>query len=200
MLAMGWSVVYQFRQVQAEIDRHLSLLVLPMISLLHEFRLQNLKEGLQAIEEDQRMYTLEEEDMEAQNVEEKEKLNIELQRSRTINDDPDQCRVIEHLIDVAENVVSVCCLGRKLRSFLSMNQVMWYQGKCLRNWEASLASYLVGLKHFMAQGSSCDDFFTHLMCCCCAMVQEQRELELRNFEGCRGANMIVPPSLQCMNA
>lgn len=40
MLAMGWSVVYQFRQVQAEIDRHLSLLVLPMISLLHEFRLQ----------------------------------------------------------------------------------------------------------------------------------------------------------------
>ncbi|BBG98086.1 PLAC8 family protein [Prunus dulcis] len=68
MLAMGWSVVYQFRQVQAEIDLHLSLLVLPMISLLHEFRLQNLKEGLQAIEEDQRMYTLEEEDMEAQNV------------------------------------------------------------------------------------------------------------------------------------
>lgn len=100
--------------------------------------MQNLKEGLQAIEEDQKEYTLEEEDMEAQNVilkpdrtkkdanilenslsrrypelefdealqEEKEKLNVELLRSRT-NNDPDQCRVIEHLIDVTESVVNV---------------------------------------------------------------------------------------------
>ncbi|XP_021618716.1 protein MID1-COMPLEMENTING ACTIVITY 1 isoform X1 [Manihot esculenta] len=135
MLAMGWSVVYQFRQVQAEIDRYLK--IVPLISLVHEFRMQNIKEGLEAIEEDHREYTLEEEDLEAQNVilkpdrtnkdanilekslsrrypnlefhealqEEKEKLHIELQRSRTIND-PNQCRVIEHLIDVTENVVN----------------------------------------------------------------------------------------------
>ncbi|KDP44714.1 hypothetical protein JCGZ_01214 [Jatropha curcas] len=135
MLAMGWNVVYQFRQVQAELDRYLKLV--PLISLVHEFRMQNIKEGLQAIEADERDYTLEEDDIEAQNVilkpdrtkkdanilekslsrrypnmefyealqEEKEKLHIELQRSRTSND-PNQCRVIEHLIEVTENVVN----------------------------------------------------------------------------------------------
>ncbi|KAK0592805.1 hypothetical protein LWI29_025724 [Acer saccharum] len=36
---------------------------------------------------------------------EKEKLNIELQRSRT-NKDVKQCQLIEHLIDVTENVVN----------------------------------------------------------------------------------------------
>ncbi|GMY08299.1 Protein MID1-COMPLEMENTING ACTIVITY 1 [Fagus crenata] len=39
MLAMGWNVVYQFRQIQADIDRYLRLL--PLISLVHEFRMQN---------------------------------------------------------------------------------------------------------------------------------------------------------------
>lgn len=38
MLATGWNVVYQFRQVQAEIDRYLRLV--PLISLVHEFRMQ----------------------------------------------------------------------------------------------------------------------------------------------------------------
>ena len=38
MLAMGWSVVYQFRHVQDEIDRYLRLV--PLISLVHEFRMQ----------------------------------------------------------------------------------------------------------------------------------------------------------------
>ncbi|KAK1572037.1 hypothetical protein Q3G72_026605 [Acer saccharum] len=135
MLAMGWSVVYQFRQVQTEIDRYLRLV--PLISLVHEFRMQNLKESLQAIEDDQREYSLDEEDVEAQSVilkpdrskkdanilenslsrkypeigfyealqEEKEKLHIELQRSRT-NKDVKQCQVIEHLIHVTENVVN----------------------------------------------------------------------------------------------
>ncbi|KAF3976797.1 hypothetical protein ACB098_06G138300 [Castanea mollissima] len=147
MLAMGWNVVYQFRQVQADIDRYLRLV--PLISLVQEFRMQNIKEGLQAIEEDQREYTLEEEDMEAQNViikpdrtkrdadvlekslsrrypdlefhealhEEKGKLNIELQRSQS-NNDPDQCRVIEHLIDVTENVVNVLP-GKKITKLLA---------------------------------------------------------------------------------
>ena len=44
--------------------------------------------------------------------EEKEKLNIELLRSRTQND-PDQCRVIEHLINVTQNVVNVLT-GKKV--------------------------------------------------------------------------------------
>ncbi|PON45728.1 PLAC8 motif-containing protein [Trema orientale] len=147
MLAMGWSVVYQFRQVQDEIDRYLRLV--PLISLVHEFRMQNLKEGLEAVEKDERDYTLDQEDIEAQNVilkpdrtkkdadilekslsrkypdmdfrealqEEKEKLNLELLRSRTQND-PDQCRVIEHLIDVTENVVNVLP-GKKVGKLLS---------------------------------------------------------------------------------
>ena len=38
MLAMGWNVVYQFRQVQADIDRYLRLV--PLISLVQEFRMQ----------------------------------------------------------------------------------------------------------------------------------------------------------------
>ncbi|KAJ7959607.1 Protein MID1-COMPLEMENTING ACTIVITY 1 [Quillaja saponaria] len=136
MLAMGWNVVYQFRQLQAEIDRYLKLV--PLISLVHEFRMQNLKDGLEAIDGEQREYTLDVEEMEAQRVilntdrtkkdvavlekslsrtypdlefqdalqEEKDKLNVELQRSRT-NNDPDQCRVIEHLTDVTDNVVNL---------------------------------------------------------------------------------------------
>lgn len=38
MLSMGWNVVYQFRQVQNEIDSYLKLV--PLISLVQEFRLQ----------------------------------------------------------------------------------------------------------------------------------------------------------------
>ncbi|KAF5453706.1 hypothetical protein F2P56_028591 [Juglans regia] len=146
MLAMGWNVVYQFRQVQDEIDHFLRHV--PLISLVHEFRMQNLKKGLQAIEEDKREYTLEKEDVEAQNVilkpdrtmkdadilekslsrrypkldfhealqEEKDKLNIELLLSRT-NNDTDQCWVIEHLIDVTENVVNVLP-GKKIKKLL----------------------------------------------------------------------------------
>ncbi|XP_030932547.1 protein MID1-COMPLEMENTING ACTIVITY 1-like [Quercus lobata] len=156
MLAMGWNVVYQFRQVQADIDRYLRLV--PLISLVQEFRMQNIEEGLQAIEEDQREYTLEEEDMEAQNViikpdrtkrdanvlekslsrrypdlefhealhEEKDKLNIELQRSQT-NNDPDQCRVIEHLIDVTENVVNVLP-GKKITKLLANEPIYVISG------------------------------------------------------------------------
>ncbi|KAA8539545.1 hypothetical protein F0562_026237 [Nyssa sinensis] len=66
VLSMGWSIVYQFRQVQNEIDRYLKLV--PLISLVHEYRIQNLKESLQAIEEDHQEYTLDEEDTVAQSV------------------------------------------------------------------------------------------------------------------------------------
>lgn len=40
LLSMGWSVVYQFRQIQKEIDAFLDLV--PLISLVHEFRIQVL--------------------------------------------------------------------------------------------------------------------------------------------------------------
>ncbi|KAM1141613.1 hypothetical protein FF1_041490 [Malus domestica] len=298
MFALGWSVVYQFRQVQAEIDHYVGLLVRPLVSLLQEFRLQNLKEGLEAIEEDQRLYTLDEQDMEVHGVvlkpdrttkdadileralsrkypnmafdealqEEKEKLNIELQRAITIND-PDQCRVIEHLIHVAENVVSGVLPGKKVEKLL-VNEPSYVVSGCITNansnytgpgfqlenegrgeWQAELfgccsepclslktciypcgtfswianvvskgklsreqaASNLVAYslfggcccytcwmrrklrEFFNIEGSCCDDLLTHLMCCCCALVQERRELELRNFESCNGRKMVPPP-------
>ena len=49
--------------------------------------------------------------------EEKDKLNIELQRSQT-NNDPDQCQVIEYLIDVTKNVVNVLP-GKKITKLLA---------------------------------------------------------------------------------
>ncbi|KAA8534030.1 hypothetical protein F0562_031547 [Nyssa sinensis] len=135
VLAMGWTVVYQFREIQDEIDRYLKLV--PLISVVHEYQIQNLKESLQAIEDDHREYTLDEEEMEAQSVilkrdrtkrdaiilekslsrqypelkfrealqEEKEKLHVELQKSQVKNDIK-QCCVIEHLIEVTEHVVN----------------------------------------------------------------------------------------------
>ncbi|XP_059298741.1 protein MID1-COMPLEMENTING ACTIVITY 1-like isoform X1 [Lycium ferocissimum] len=145
MLAMGWSVVYQFRRVQNEIDRYLKLV--PLIAIVHEFRMQNVHERLEAIEGDDREYTLDEEDVEAQRAvlkpdrskkdanvlekslsrqypdlrfhealkEEKEKLHLELHQSQA-NNDPKQCRIIEHLIDVTQNVVSV-----PAEKFLALN-------------------------------------------------------------------------------
>ncbi|KAE9465179.1 hypothetical protein C3L33_02923, partial [Rhododendron williamsianum] len=136
MLAMGWSVVYRFRLVQNEIDRFLKLV--PLISLVHEYRMQNLNDNLLAIEQDHPEYTLEEEEMEAHGVilkkdrtrkdasilenslsrrypdlefhealqEEKEKLHVELHRSQE-NNEPKECQVIEHLIEVTKNVVNV---------------------------------------------------------------------------------------------
>ncbi|OVA02784.1 Uncharacterized protein family Cys-rich [Macleaya cordata] len=138
LLAMGWSIVYQFRQAQAEIDRYLKLV--PLISLVHGYLVQ---ERLQAIEEDNREednreYTLDEEDEAAQNAimkpgrtredarilekslsrrypnlefdealqEENKKLQVELQRSQ-VDNDPKQSNVIQHLIEVTQNVVSV---------------------------------------------------------------------------------------------
>ncbi|KAJ0046945.1 hypothetical protein Pint_06573 [Pistacia integerrima] len=161
MIAMGWSVVYQFRRVQAEIDRYLKLV--PLISLVHEFRMQHLKEGLVAIEDDQREYTLDEEDVKAQSVilkpdrskkdanilenslsrkypelgfqealeEEKEKLHIELQRSRT-NNDTKQCRLIEHLIDVTENVVNDLP-GKKVSKLLVNEPTYTLSGYVINN-------------------------------------------------------------------
>lgn len=171
MLALGWSDVYQFRHIQAEIDRY--LLLMPLISLVHEFRMQNIEEGLQEIEQDQREYGLEEEDVEAQSVilkpdrtkkdanvlekslsrrypelgfqealqEEKGKLHVELQRSRTVNDSQ-QCRVIEHLIDVTENVVNV--VSRKNVHKLLVNEPTYVMAEYVSNAKPSCE--VLGLK------------------------------------------------------
>ncbi|KAL3521253.1 hypothetical protein ACH5RR_019402 [Cinchona calisaya] len=172
MLSMGWNVVYQFRQVQDEIDRYVKLV--PLISLVHEFRLQNVKESLEAIEEDQREYTLDEGDLQTQDVilksdrskkdanvlekslsrrypdlqfyealqEEKEKLQHELHRSRETND-PKQCRVIEHLIDVTQNLVNVPAekdLGLNLQPYIGPGWVTTKSSPGLNGseWQADL--------------------------------------------------------------
>ncbi|XP_034674311.1 protein MID1-COMPLEMENTING ACTIVITY 1-like [Vitis riparia] len=133
---MGWSIVYQFRRVQDEINRYLRLV--PLFLMVHDHQIQNLKEGLQAAEADHGEYTLDGEDMMVQNVipkrdrtrkdadvlekslssqyldlrfhealqEGKEKLQIELYRSQ-VDNDPKQCLVIEHLIEITENVANV---------------------------------------------------------------------------------------------
>ncbi|XP_021903934.1 protein MID1-COMPLEMENTING ACTIVITY 1-like [Carica papaya] len=189
MLAMGWSVVYQFRQVQDEIDRYLRLV--PLISLVHEFCLQNMKEGLKVIEEDQREYSLDGKDVEAQSVilkpdrtkkdaailekslsckypelgfyqalqEEKEKLHVELQRSRTLNDTK-QCRIIEHLIDVTENVVNVLP-GKKVNKLL-VNEPTYVISGYMSNAKASRGA--LGLKPDEDQGLS--EWQVDLFDCC----------------------------------
>ncbi|KAI3517461.1 hypothetical protein L1887_16676 [Cichorium endivia] len=289
MLAMGWSVVYQFRYVQNEIDRYLKLV--PLISLVHDFRNQNLKESFQAIEDDHQEYTLEQEDIEAQIIimkhshsqkdalvlekslschypslkfqdalqEEKEKLQIELQNSQ-YNNDSEKSQVIGHLLDVTQNVVN--SLPQKDHSFISETHIAtcdvsttnshngkndeseWhadlfgcYKEPCLclkacicpcailteianlvSNGKLSrghacrnLMTYSLFCgcffytccvrrqirQHFNIKGGSCDDFVTHMICCSCAMVQEWRELELRDFKGCQDSKM-VPPSYQFM--
>ncbi|WMV19927.1 hypothetical protein MTR67_013312 [Solanum verrucosum] len=316
MLAMGWNVVYQFRRVQSEIDRYLKLV--PLISIVHEFRMQNVHESLEVVEGDHREYTLDEEDVEAQRAvlkpdrskkdanvlekslsrrypdlrfhealeEEKEKLQLELHLSQA-NNDPKQCRIIEHLIDVTQNVVNVPAekflalnsqpyIGTGWVSAAKVGQVQMVKASQAEHQEkskwqtdlfdccnkpclcfkaciypcgifsriASLVSHgkitckmvpsgeilitdsytsivAAARKHalndlltyslfcgcccytccvrrslrrlFNIEGGSCDDFLTHLICCCCAMIQEWRELELRDFEGCQGRKMIPPP-------
>ncbi|KAF8036864.1 hypothetical protein BT93_C2552 [Corymbia citriodora subsp. variegata] len=133
MVATGWNAVYEFRRVEAEIDRRVKIPTLT--SLVHEFRMEHLKQALRAIEDDHRDYTLDELDVEAQKAmlkpdrtgrdadvlekflyraypdlqfdealqEEREKLHAELQWSQSRNE-MKQCRVIEHLIGVAKNV------------------------------------------------------------------------------------------------
>lgn len=133
LLAMGWTIVTQFKQAQAEIDRYLK--IIPLISLVDNHR---VKDRLQAIEKDQREYTLDEEEEKVHDAilhpessvlnssmlrkslsrrypylgfeealqKENEKLQVELHRSRA-NMDVDQCDVIQHLIEVTENVASV---------------------------------------------------------------------------------------------
>ncbi|XP_058207304.1 cell number regulator 13-like isoform X4 [Rhododendron vialii] len=227
MLAMGWSVVYRFRLVQNEIDRYLKLV--PLISLVHEYRMQNLNYNLLAIEQDHPEYTLEEEEMEAHGVllkkdrtkkdasilenslsrrypdlefhealqEEKEKLHVELHRSQE-NNDPKECQVIEHLIEVTKNVVNVPT-GNKL----SLN-VQTYAGSGYETttksshraydlkpdslvkseWQADLFDCC--MEPCLTRERACNDLIAYSLfcCCCCYTCSVRRKLrKLFNVEG-----------------
>ncbi|XP_060188122.1 protein MID1-COMPLEMENTING ACTIVITY 1 isoform X2 [Lycium barbarum] len=63
LLAMGWNIVYQFRKAQHEIDQYLK--IIPLITLVDNAR---VRERFEIIENDQREYTLEAEDMKVQEV------------------------------------------------------------------------------------------------------------------------------------
>ncbi|KAK1572106.1 hypothetical protein Q3G72_027706 [Acer saccharum] len=86
-----------------EIDRYLRLV--PLISLVHKFRMQFFFITATDLFGFCSSQTGQRHNYGGILEGEKEKLNIELQRSRT-NKDVKQCQLIEHLIDVTENVVN----------------------------------------------------------------------------------------------
>nr|GMD99260.1 protein MID1-COMPLEMENTING ACTIVITY 1-like [Ipomoea batatas] len=132
LIAMGWSIVYQFRRAQEEIDRYLR--IIPLIALLDNAR---VKRRLEDIQRDQREYTLDDNDRKVQAVilnpqpskndrivliknlsrsypnlpvdaalkSESKKLRVELQHSQA-NMDAGQFEVIQRLIEVTEDVAS----------------------------------------------------------------------------------------------
>ncbi|KAH9309339.1 hypothetical protein KI387_037250 [Taxus chinensis] len=133
LLALGWTIVSQFRQSQAEIDAYLQLI--PLIQLVDNKR---VRENLQAIEKDQQEYTLEDEEKRVQETllksectwsdtivlrkslsrrypnlafeealqTENKKLQDELQQMVSFHK-TEQCDVIKHLIDVTEMAASI---------------------------------------------------------------------------------------------
>ncbi|MFS7970246.1 putative PLAC8 motif-containing protein [Helianthus anomalus] len=127
LLAMGWTIVYQFRKAQDEIDRYLK--IIPLISLVNNAR---VRERLEYIEMDRHEYTLDDEDRKAQEVimnpdpfntdvsvlrrsfsysypdlpfnevikKENEKLHLELQRSQSCLD-ASQSEIIQNFMQIA---------------------------------------------------------------------------------------------------
>ncbi|KAL4352992.1 hypothetical protein GQ457_06G039500 [Hibiscus cannabinus] len=148
LLAMGWSIVYQFRKAQNEIDQYLK--IVPLITLVDNAR---VRERLEVIEKDQNEYSLDEEDRRVQDVilkpdpstndamilkktlscsypnmcfnealrKENEKLRLELQLSQA-NYDVRQCEVIQHLLDVTE-VVAVTSVPDKSSSMKGSKKI-----------------------------------------------------------------------------
>ncbi|PWA83698.1 hypothetical protein CTI12_AA165720 [Artemisia annua] len=128
LLAMGWTIVYQFKKAQDEIDRYLK--IIPLISLVDNSR---VRERLEYIEMDQHEYTLDDEDRKVQHAlmnpdpsnanaaalrnslsysypnlpfnevikKENEKLHMELQYSQSYLD-VGECELIQHLMEIAE--------------------------------------------------------------------------------------------------
>ncbi|KAK9067413.1 hypothetical protein SSX86_014742 [Deinandra increscens subsp. villosa] len=63
LVAMGWSIVYQFRKAQDEIDRYLK--IIPLITLVDNSR---VRERLEYIDMDRNEYTMDDEDRKVQEV------------------------------------------------------------------------------------------------------------------------------------
>ncbi|GLJ37533.1 hypothetical protein SUGI_0762670 [Cryptomeria japonica] len=140
LLAMGWNIVFQFKTAQVEIDRYLKLI--PLISLVDNYR---VKERLQAIEKDQREYTLDEEeeqvhqailnpessimnagmlqkslsrrypDLGFEEALKRESEKLQVELRRSRCLNSDQCDVIQHLIEVTESVVNIPSEKKHLR-------------------------------------------------------------------------------------
>ncbi|KAJ4803204.1 PLAC8 family protein [Rhynchospora pubera] len=132
LLAMGWNIVYQFRKAQNEIDRYLRLV--PLITLVDNARVRERLEYIEKDqceytfdEEDKKVQDalLNTDELNHQTTvlkktlscsypnvplnealkKEKEKLQMELQRSQSTMD-VRQCEVIQHLLGVTEIVAS----------------------------------------------------------------------------------------------
>ncbi|KAJ1693923.1 hypothetical protein LUZ63_010621 [Rhynchospora breviuscula] len=132
LLAMGWNIVYQFRKAQNEIDRYLRLV--PLITLVDNARVRERLEYIEKDqceytfdEEDKKVQDalLNTDELNHQTTvlkktlscsypnvplnealkKEKEKLQMELQRSQSTMD-VGQCEVIQHLLGVTEIVAS----------------------------------------------------------------------------------------------
>ncbi|KAJ3690003.1 hypothetical protein LUZ61_019167 [Rhynchospora tenuis] len=132
LLAMGWNIVYQFRKAQNEIDRYLRLV--PLITLVDNARVRERLEYIERDqceytfdEEDKKVQDalLNTDQLNHQTTvlkktlscsypnvpldealkKEKEKLQMELQRSQSTMD-VGQCEVIQHLLGVTEIVAS----------------------------------------------------------------------------------------------
>ncbi|KAL8128931.1 hypothetical protein V2J09_018086 [Rumex salicifolius] len=131
LLAMGWNIVYQFRRSQEEIDRYLR--IMPLVSLVSNARFKERLEYISrdqreyTLDEEERkvhVAVLNQEPSKADTVvlkknlsrsypnlpfekvlqKETEKLQEELQRSQSLNN-PQQCEVILHLMEVTETAV-----------------------------------------------------------------------------------------------
>jgi Cys-rich protein (TIGR01571 family) len=132
LLAMGWNIVYQFRKAQNEIDRYLRLV--PLITLVDNARVRERLDYIEKDqceytfdEEDKKVQDalLNPDEFNHQTAvltktlscsypnvplgealkKEKEKLQMELQRSQS-NMDVNQCEVIQHLLGVTEIVAN----------------------------------------------------------------------------------------------
>ncbi|XP_039173903.1 protein MID1-COMPLEMENTING ACTIVITY 1-like [Eucalyptus grandis] len=171
MVATGWNAVYEFRRVETEIDRRVKIPTLT--ALVHEFRMEHLKQALRAIEDDHRDYMLDELDIKRCGrfgevpvsgvpdlrfdealQEEREKLHVELQWLRSRNETK-QCRVIEHLISVAENPSNT--LPSKRVTKLLVNQPAFVMSGYINNVKSIRES-------FQDQGQ--DDWQADLFGCC----------------------------------
>ncbi|KAK4778359.1 hypothetical protein SAY87_018546 [Trapa incisa] len=186
MVAVGWDAVYQFRQLQTEIDGRVKTVgVNPLVT---EFQMEDLKEALKVVQEDHREYSLEEEEIAAQvgilkpdrteqdadAIEnaltrayadlsfqdildvEKSKLQIELAKS----EDAGHLRLIEHLIGVTEST-SNDKLSRKVRK-LMVNEPAFIISGYISN--ASTLNQSISWKVVKPQGG--DEWRANLFDCC----------------------------------